>query len=371
MADLVEMQKSLKSHAYAAGGGVVGAVAAPAALRRRKANKQLQAQIEATQMAKSDDDRTKRAVTAGLSAVGATAGAAGLGYAALKTRKPFKAARAVGATRRGALKVAAKEEPFGTALVPLEVAGLGGEIMATKILHGDTKKPKEPVVSKAEGSCDVYISPRVRDDSGSIDKGLPSALRSMDRFASGPDNYLNTRIAANTLGRGAARVGQVDRHGAKMRDVSRSFLPGAHVPKHKGPELGMVRVKGGYPGKDLTEQTNYVAPGIAGKRRGTLAKAARRFDPEADRQRRLGLYAGVGIGGGAVAGHAAHGHLKDLVERDSKTGERLVRIPAKAKVLQRGKTRTGLALAGLAALSGGGGVAAYRRGVSERNQPWN
>ena len=102
-------------------------------------------------------DRSRRRLTAGLSAVGATAGAAGLGYAAHKTGGAYRAAR-VGVKgvkaakgvkpvkgvapmgRKEAAKHAIKEEKLGAALVPLEVAGLGGEIMATHILHGDTKK---------------------------------------------------------------------------------------------------------------------------------------------------------------------------------------------------------------------------------------
>jgi len=102
-------------------------------------------------------DRNKRRLTAGLSAVGATAGAAGLGYAAHKTGGAYKLARAglkgskavkgkmavksvAPMSRRKAAVHAVKEEKLGAALVPLEVAGLGGEIMATRILHGDTKK---------------------------------------------------------------------------------------------------------------------------------------------------------------------------------------------------------------------------------------
>lgn len=85
-------------------------------------------------------DRTKRRLTAGLSAVGASAGAAGLGYAAHKTGGAYKVARTAGLGRKAALGQAVKHEKFGTALIPLEVAGLGGEVLATKILHGDTKK---------------------------------------------------------------------------------------------------------------------------------------------------------------------------------------------------------------------------------------
>jgi len=110
-------------------------------------------------------DRNKRRLTAGLSAVGATAGAAGLGYAAHKTGGAYKLARAglkgskavkgkmavksvAPMSRRKAAVHAVKEEKLGAALVPLEVAGLGGEIMATRILHGDTKK--KPVTKALE-----------------------------------------------------------------------------------------------------------------------------------------------------------------------------------------------------------------------------
>lgn len=93
-------------------------------------------------------DRKKRAVTAGLSAVGATAGAAGLAYAGHKTHKEYKAARVGGRIRRSAaLRTAVKNEKLGTALIPLEIAGLGGEVMATKILHNDTKK--QPMIHKS------------------------------------------------------------------------------------------------------------------------------------------------------------------------------------------------------------------------------
>lgn len=85
-------------------------------------------------------DRRKRQVTAGLSAVGASAGAAGLALGGHNLRRKYKeASPALGRVRR--LKTAVKSEKLATALVPLEVAGLGGELMATKILHNDTKKP--------------------------------------------------------------------------------------------------------------------------------------------------------------------------------------------------------------------------------------
>lgn len=73
-------------------------------------------------------DSRKRAVTAGLSAVGAGAGVGGLAYGAHDMRTAVREGRKI---------------PLKTkALVPLEIAGLGGEVMATRILHGDAKKAK-------------------------------------------------------------------------------------------------------------------------------------------------------------------------------------------------------------------------------------
>lgn len=108
-----------------------------------------------TQSDLATHDKRKRKFTAGLSAVGATAGAAGLALASKETHNiaapVYRAARA-GAKPAGklrslgrGLKAAGKEKPLATGLVPLEVAGLGGELAATKILHGDTKK-KQSVI---------------------------------------------------------------------------------------------------------------------------------------------------------------------------------------------------------------------------------
>lgn len=102
-----------------------------------------------------DKDRRKRAVTAGLSAVGATAGTAGLGYAGVKMSQEYKKAPKT-LSRLGRAKTAVKSEKLGAVLIPLEVAGLGGELMATKILHGDTKK-KTTVKKSEPGASDLHL----------------------------------------------------------------------------------------------------------------------------------------------------------------------------------------------------------------------
>jgi len=112
-----------------------------------------------TQSDVATHERRKRLATAGLSAVGATAGAAGLGLATQETHHAaapvYRAARAAGVGKLKALgrglKAAGKAKPLATGLVPLEVAGLGGELMATKILHGDTKKKNPGLVQKDVG----------------------------------------------------------------------------------------------------------------------------------------------------------------------------------------------------------------------------
>jgi len=128
----------------------------------------------------AEQERKKRASVAALSGVGATAGAAGLGLAAHELRHEykrqapkFKPARSIHAVAEGekavhraqwgskgrqvgrTLKATVRNKKLATTLLPLEVAGLGGELMATKILHGDAKKK---TVSKSEpGSSDVHI----------------------------------------------------------------------------------------------------------------------------------------------------------------------------------------------------------------------
>lgn len=113
-------------------------------------------ELIAKRAALSTDDTKKRRVTAGLSAVGAAAGTAGLGLAAHDIRHGMKEAKVANPSLKplGALKAATKSRKFATALVPLEVAGLGGELMATKILHGDAKKK----VSKANpDGADLHV----------------------------------------------------------------------------------------------------------------------------------------------------------------------------------------------------------------------
>jgi hypothetical protein len=93
----------------------------------------------------------------------------------------------------------------------------------------------------------------------------------------------------------------------------------------------------------------------------------RRFDPEADRQRRMGLYSGAAAGGALVAAHTAKPQwtLTDAEGKATKVGEGK-KIHG-LKVLNR---RKGVGRAALAAGLGTAAAGTYARGVSARNQPW-
>jgi hypothetical protein len=92
----------------------------------------------------------------------------------------------------------------------------------------------------------------------------------------------------------------------------------------------------------------------------------RNFNAEADRQRRLGLYTGAGLGAGVVLGDAARRRapLKTVELKDG-TKRKIIDLPR-----GRGGRARLAALAAGSALAAGGGVAAYRRGISERNNAY-
>jgi hypothetical protein len=90
--------------------------------------------------------------------------------------------------------------------------------------------------------------------------------------------------------------------------------------------------------------------------RSKKVSKARYFDPEADRQRRIGLASGALAGGALVAGGVARGKLK-LVRNAGMYGIK--------------GTKRGWAATGTAAGLGAGSIASYKHGIDRRNQPWN
>lgn len=116
---------------------------------------------------------------------------------------------------------------------------------------------------------------------------------------------------------------------------------------------------------------------------GVYAIAKRQFSSEADRQRRLGTYAGLGLGSSVVLGDAARRHLQPLVGHADEAGKKGQAVPVRrlkdlkgARAVGMGlkdgsRLRSPLLLGGAALATGAAGAAAYKRGISERNRPWN
>lgn len=108
--------------------------------------------------------------------------------------------------------------------------------------------------------------------------------------------------------------------------------------------------------------------------RKSVKKAYRRFDSEADRQRRLGLYTGAGAGVAIAAGEATRRQLVPVKGGQPKENGKYVKgkRPIRGVMLREGvRPRNAAALAALAAGGALVSAASYKRGVSRRNQPWS
>lgn len=112
---------------------------------------------------------------------------------------------------------------------------------------------------------------------------------------------------------------------------------------------------------------------VRGTGHGQSLLSKRYFNSEADRQRRLGTYAGVGLGAGAVMGAEAARRLEvsdATADGVRPTKGKMVRsrLKANGQPYKKGGI-AGLAVGSLVATAAG--AAAYKRGISERNQPWS
>jgi len=186
---------------------------------------------------------------------------------------------------------------------------------------------------------------------GRIARGLHSVGSKIPK----PIQRLNDRLGAK--GKAALAGGALALQAGNMGgDVVANRV----LARSAAPPPGKVK-------KDMYDESftdMFISPWDHTTGHGSIEKAYRRYDPEADRQRRLGLATGVGAGGAVVLGSTAARNFTTGVH--TKEGTRLKGIAVKPK-----GGKKALLLTGGAALSGGGGLVAYRRGLSERNNPWN
>lgn len=331
-------------------------------------------------------DRKARALTAGLSAVGATAGAAGLAYAGQDMRRARRLSKL---PAEMVPKMETKIPLKAKALVPLEVAGLGGELLATHFLHGDAKKMKQPTNPTPVVKANTMFDPR--NGSGKRIVNDPAT-----EAAAGGAGVLGGAVAMHRGIQGSLEVQSI-RNRAKRYDAG-SEARANKIKAVRKPEMKWDSEGAHWNVKAPTRMpiAGRVGRMTAGKLRGSRAAIvggamataagvtgldhamdrkklsdvgkARYFDPEADRQRRTGAVAGVSAGGAIVAANQAGKRL----EFEGPKGQTAAR-PREIRGLRvkGGVGRKGALIAsGATAALGGLAAASYGRGISRRNQPW-
>jgi hypothetical protein len=190
-----------------------------------------------------------------------------------------------------------------------------------------------------------------------------------------------SRTAGNTVGAHLAQVDQTA--GAAIRqgqhDARMAGFKGMSLPKKIGTAARESWKNASPTAKIAVGGTGVAAGGAAlmatGRKKDDSANyggyetygKARYFDPEADRQRRSGLYSGVLAGGAVSAGTVAG--LKGNFER---VADEAVKVKGRNVPKLHGikGSRAGYAAAGLSGLLAAGAAGTYKRGIDRRNQPW-
>jgi len=292
------------------------------------------------------------------------------------TTRTGRAARATGKLLRNPKAIAAG----GAAAIGAQVANTSGDVIAARFLAEDKKKSKESAMSKSLSHKDKAVVAGATAATGTAGYFAGSMF---DRPFGAPPRNKNKRMSARQAAQFGSAMGGRNMadmlaagYKAKAKEAPRQLGRKAMRNKY-GVALGLAAGTGGAlsafdtvkgtPVKKSIEQSVVSKSdpvSITGHGQSLVAK--RNFNAEADRQRRLGLYTGAGLGAGLVMGDAARRRAPiKAVELKDGTKRKIVDLP-------RGK-RGRLTLAALAAGSAAstvGGVAAYRRGISERNNAY-
>lgn len=226
--------------------------------------------------------------------------------------------------------------------VGLQAANLGGDLVTNRVLAREVSKNDQSMISKAEGA--------VRTN------GRGTSLSHVSNAAIGAGTGA-TVAGAGLIGGGRAMIRHANKMNANSTTKMGHGLAGI-VAMDQGVKLaglgGGVAAAGlGIRAYDKKKNKKSLVD---------VSKAYRRFDPEADRQRRAGLYTGLGVLGAGLAGREAATKFTTTASSNGKKARGIVAKPGKGKV--------GLGLAALAATSGAFGANSYKSGLSTRNQPW-
>lgn len=326
------------------------------------------------QKAEQQRQRTQARVGLASNVLGLGAGTAGL-YAAAKDPALRKK---IGTTvHTKPVKISGKTKALAGGALALQAANIGGDVVANRVLARSAGGP-EGVKKEynAESWTEVYVAKADHTlGHGSISKLSDSEFRSQVKERTKEHRRANIiggtvsgatlggltgtllpttkgKVMARRAGIGAA-VGGAAMAGALNAAHSRALNRATKDP------VARYKIERGMERQDRLKARALQAAAD----RNAVQKAYRRYDPEADRQRRLGLGAGAGIGTAAILGsQAAKRYTLSLPE---KNGKKLRGI-----AVRPGRGKAAAALTAGAIASGAAGAAAYKRGLSERNNPW-
>jgi hypothetical protein len=304
---------------------------------------------------RAEKERNRNEARVGLASniLGITAGTAALATASRnKAFRTGSVADAGPVTRRIAQRSKGRIGPKGVGrlvragaagAVALQAANLGGDLIANRVL---AREAQQKVKKDMRARNDQSVSAPVM---GHGETGHGSNLELVGKA---------DRMKCPKCDCECTSKGKCPECGMDCRKIE------------KAAALKMGRVK--CPNCEIPCDAEGKCP-MCGKDCRAVAKAMRRFDSEADRQRRLGLYTGAGLATAAVAGDAARRQFTPVEgEQPRKNGKFAEgKKPVRGIALKPGVSpRKAAALAALALGGAAVGAGSYKRGVSRRNQPW-
>lgn len=280
--------------------------------------------------------------------------------------------------------------------VGLQAANLGGDLVTNRVLAREVKKNDMTMISKAEGAVSrngygVNLEkaekakkksrPFQRD--GQMGGALPlgagvgiGAMGVMQRRGSKKavaEAFQHRRDAldytlASNKGVKSTNVATEKTRNANSKKIAEQKMLAQNSRMHASESMAQAKLLHNSGKKNMKIGAGLAAVGASGlaydhaRGKKNVNKAYRRFDPEADRQRRMGQAQGVSLATGILAGAGAKKHFTTELKHK---GKDVLGIAAKP-----GQGRRGVALAGLSAIATAGGLASYKRSLSVRNQPW-
>lgn len=256
----------------------------------------------------------------------------------------------------------------------LQVVNTAGDVVANRVLQREAKLKRKTTKGTAVKSYEAPV-----DFSKAQVRGTGHGVNIEKRDVSGRDAAIAAGAGAGAGGIASvyaipyvhrATMGGVNALADRARNKGGMALRAAKFIS-KRPKLIYGATLAPYAA--IPAATAVAATATVRRRKKAVVASKRYFDSEADRQRRLGAYAGLGGGSALVLGDAARRQFKVSTERDKpvagKTRGRLKRLEVGLKEGKR--LRTPVLLGGAAALSAIGGAAAYKHGISERNRPYS